>query len=150
MAVFDGRFPWFPIPNHVTTDLDAKGKPTLPGLWARLGASEHALYPVLYILCNNKKHSAEVTNKQLRELTGLDKNFVRRAIDAVTTHRLFLMTPLDKRGQKYEVRALDCDGKPFNGLPVTLAVQHDRAAGRAMRRRKAPSTPDTEDTWGRI
>ena len=147
MAVFDGQFPWFAMPNHVTTD----GKDnTVPGIWAELSAAEKALYPVLYRLCNTKTHSTEVTNKQLRDLTGLHRKRLAKAIEAIPTRMLFAIRPTDERGEGYEVKALDRDGKPFDGQPVTTAVQLDRAAGRAMRRRKAPATTEPEDTWGRI
>ncbi len=133
------------MPNHVTTD----GRDnTVPGIWAELSDSEHALYPVLYRLCNNPGHSAEITNGQLRKLTGLPRKILAPAIAAITSRCLFQIDPLDKRGQKYKVRALDRDGKPFDGKPVTLAVQRDRANDRAMRRRKVPAILEPEDTWG--
>jgi hypothetical protein len=70
MAIFDSKFPWFPMPNHLIVDPLDKD---IPGPWSTFSVGDLRLYLVLYMECNNKGHLAVITNKYLRTFSGLNR-----------------------------------------------------------------------------
>lgn len=132
MAIFDNKFKWAPLPEHLFT-LDADGFSP----WSRMTASEQALYPPLYWLCNESKPrgTAETTSATLREVTGLDRNYLRKSIATLKDRRFIRATALDKRGQRYRFQILDLDGNPLTGesVPRTLKESNAQADGNRAR-----------------